>query len=176
MRRFLLSLGMIALLAGALPGQTAEWKTYSSTEGNFSAQFPGDPKDTVNPTGDSSMKSHILQAQQSPVLYMVIWGSIDKEQPADDKNYEAFKAGVFDKLSSCTAENEQTASPSFSGYVGHGYLLSCDLPQGKIKMRGNLYWGKHYSFALMTAFPANIAEPAEVKKFMDSFAVTDLAK
>jgi hypothetical protein len=129
----------------------------------------------VNPT-DGSMKSHILQLQQRPVVYMVIWSFIDKEQPADDTSYEAFKSGVFSKLQNCSSDSEQSASPAFRGYVGHGYLLSCEYPQGKIKMRGNLYWGKHYSFALMTAFPASIQEPAEVNKFMGSFAIADLAK
>ena len=175
MRRFLLSLGMIALLAGALAGQSAEWKTYNNAEGNFSAQFPGDPTDSVNPT-DSSMKSHVVQLQQLPVVYILVWSFIDKEQPADDTNYAVFKDGVFSKLPSCTTDSEKSASPSFRGYIGHQYLLTCEYPQGKVKMRGNLYWGKHYSFALMTAFPASIPEPAGVNTFMGSFAITDPAK
>lgn len=175
MRKLLFSFGIIVLVASALAGQTSEWKRYSSAEGNFSAQFPGDPTDTVNPT-DSSMKSHILQLQKMPVVYMVIWNLLDKEQPADDTNYAAFKNGVFSQLKSCNADSEQSASTIFRGYIGHGYQITCDYPQGKVKMRGDLYWGKHYSFAVMTAFPANIAEPAEVGKFMGSFAVLDLAK
>ncbi|HZU33653.1 MAG TPA: hypothetical protein VFB79_21245 [Candidatus Angelobacter sp.] len=175
MRRLVFSFGIVVLLAGMLAGQSAEWKTHSNAEGNFTVQFPGDPKDTVNPT-DSSMKSHILQVQQSPVLYMVVWSFIDKEQSTDNKNYEDFKSGVFSKLPSCTVENEQAASPAFRQYVGRGYLLSCDYPKGKVKIKGNLYWGKHYSYALMTAFPANITESAEIKKFMESFTVLDPAK
>lgn len=175
MRRFMLSIWMVVLLVGALPGQTAEWKTYKSAEGNFSVQFPGDPQDSVNPT-DGSFKSHILQLQQKPMIYMLVWTQIEKTQAVDNTNYEAFKNGVFSKLAKCAADSEQPASPSFPGYIGNQYLLSCDFPQGKVKIKGNLYWGKHYAFAVMDAFPDGMAEPAEARQFVKSFAVLDTAK
>ena len=169
------SFGMIVLLAGVLAGQTAEWKTVNSTEGNFTIQFPGDAQDTVNQVGES-MTSHTLQMQLKPAIYLLVWSYIPTEQPVDDTAYNAFKGGFISKLPNCTTDSDQATGPSFRGYIGHGYVLSCDYPQSKVKMKGNLYWGKHYSFAVMTAFPVSVAEPAEVKKFMESFAVTDLAK
>lgn len=175
MRKLMFSFGIIVLLAGALAGQTTEWKVTNSTEGNFTVQFPGDAQDTVNQAGNS-MTSHTLQMQLKPAIYLLVWSYIQPEQPVDDTSYEAFKNGFISKLPNCTTDSDQSAAPSFHGYIGHGYVLSCDYPQGKIKMKGNLYWGKHYSFAVMTAFAASVDEPAEIKKFMGSFAVTDLAK
>jgi hypothetical protein len=175
MRKLVFSVGMIVLLACALAGQTAEWKTINSTDGNFTVQFPGDAQDTVNQAGDS-MTSHTLQMQLKPAIYLLVWSYIQPEQPVDDTAYGAFKTGFISKLPNCTTDSDQAAAPAFRGYIGHAYVLSCDYPQGKIKMKGNLYWGKHYSFAVMTAFAASVNEPAEIKKFMESFAVTDLVK
>jgi len=175
MRRFAPGLWIVVLVAGVLSGQTTEWKTIHSAEGNFTVQFPGDPQDTVNPSGNS-MTSHILQIQVKPAIYMLVWSYIEQEQTVNDTSYEAFKSGFINKLPNCSTDTDQPASPSFRGYIGHGYVLNCDYPQAKIKMKGNLYWGKHYSFAMMTAFAASVSEPTEVNKFIGSFAIADLTK
>lgn len=175
MRRFAPSLWIVVLVAGVLSGQTTEWKSVRSTEGNFTVQFPGDPQETVNSAG-SSMTSHTLQVQVKPAIYLLVWSYIDPEQAVNDSTYEAFKTGFVSKLPNCSTDVDQSASPSFRGYIGHGYVLSCDYPQGKVKMKGNLYWGKHYSFAVMIAFAASVNEPAEVQKFLGSFAVADPGK
>jgi hypothetical protein len=175
MRRFASDLWIVVLVAGVLSGQTTEWKTIHSTKGNFTVQFPGDPQDTVNSVG-SAMTSHTLQMLVKPAVYMLVWSYIDQEQAVNDTTYGAFKSGFISKLPNCSTDADQSASPSFRGYIGHGYVLSCDYPQGKVKMKGNLYWGKHYSFAVMTAFATSVNEPAEVKKFMESFAVVDPGK
>jgi len=88
-----------------------------------------------------------------------------------------FKNAVFKELPKCEAGAEQPASPAVEGYIGRSYRLSCDMPNTRMAIVGNLYWGKHYAFAVMTMFPASAAEATSTeKKFFDSFAVIDPAK
>ena len=175
--RKLLSGILILTLAGALAAQTSEWKRYKNTNGNFTVLFPGEPTDTVNKTEDDSMQSHTLLAREATALYTVVYTTMSSEQKVDDATYQAFKAGVFKELPKCEAGAEQPASPVLEGYIGHAYRLNCDMPNTRVTIIGNLYWGKHYAFAVMTMFPANVAEPtAAENKFTESFAVIDAAR
>jgi len=50
------------------------------------------------------------------------------------------------------------------------------MPQGKITIVGSLYWGKHYSYAVMAIFSATVPQPADVKKFVESITLIDPEK
>jgi len=176
MRKLLSGVLMLLLAAGPLAAQTSEWKQYKNTNGNFTVQFPGEPTDTVNKT-DEGAQSHTLLAREGAALYTVVYTVMTSEQKVNDATYQAFKTGVFNELPKCEASAEQPASPVLEGYIGHAYRLSCDMPNAKVAIVGNLYWGKHYAFAVMTMFPASVAEPAAAEKtFIGSFAVIDAAK
>ena len=176
MRKLLSSTLMLLLAAGPLAAQTSEWRTYKNTNGNFTVLFPGEPTDTVNKTEDGA-QSHTLLAREGTAVYTVIYTAMTTEQKVDDATYQAFKTGVFKELPKCEAGAEQPASPAVEGYIGHSYRLSCAMPNTRVSIVGNLYWGKHYAFAVMAMFPANVAEPtAGEKKFAESFAVIDAAR
>jgi hypothetical protein len=175
MRRLVSGLWLILLLASPFAGQTDEWKKYKSTDGNFTVLFPGDPQDTVN-NGGPGITSHTLQVQQKPAFYMIVWTSFDSLQAVNDTNFEGFKNGFLGKLPKCEIGTEQPASPALQGYIGQGYRLNCEVQQKKIVITGNLYWGKHYCFAVMSMFPADMPESAEVKRFIESFGLIDPAK
>ena len=165
MRKLLLGILMLSLAAGPLAAQTSEWKRYKNTDGNFTVLFPSEPQDTVNKTEEGS-QSHTLLAGEGKVLYTVVYTAI-----------QAFKNGVLKELPKCEAGTEQPASPALEGYIGHAYRLSCDMANTRVTIVGNLYWGKHYAFAIMTMFRADVAEPtAAENKFTDSFAVIDAAR
>ncbi|HEX3095001.1 MAG TPA: hypothetical protein VHW72_20345 [Candidatus Angelobacter sp.] len=176
MRKLLSGILMLLLAAGPLAAQTSEWKRYKNTNGNFTVLFPGEPGDTVNKTEDGS-QSHTLLAREGTALYTVVYTTMTSEQKVDDATFQAFKAGVFKELPKCEAGAEQPASPTLEGYIGHAYRLNCDMPNARVTIVGNLYWGKHYAFAVMTMFPSSAAEPtAAEEKFAGSFAVIDAAK
>jgi hypothetical protein len=176
MRKLLSGILMLSLAAGPLAAQTSEWRRYKNTNGNFTVLFPGEPEDTVNKTEDDS-QSHTLLARENTALYTVIYTVMTSEQPVNDATFQAFKDGVFKELPKCEAGTEQPASPALEGYIGHAYRLNCDMPNAKVTVVGNLYWGKHYAFAVMTMFPARVAEPtATEKKFAESFALIDAAR
>lgn len=176
MRKLLSSILMLLLAAGPLAAQTSEWKRYKNTNGNFTVLFPGEPTDTVNKTEEGA-QSHTLLAKEGTALYTVVYTVMTSEQKVDNATYQAFKTGVFNELPKCETGAEQPASPALEGYLGHSYRLNCDMPNSRVTIVGNLYWGKHYAFAVMTMFAANVAEPtATAKKFAESFAVIDAAK
>jgi hypothetical protein len=173
MRRLVSGFWLIVLLASPFAGQTAEWQKYKNAHGNFTVLFPGEPNDSVNQTDDANIQSHTLSARQGTAIYMVVYATMAKAQLVDDANFEIFKNAVFHELPKCEVGSDQPASPIVQGFIGRRYRLNCDLPQTKKTIAGNLYWGKHSSYAVMAMFPADAAEPAEVKKFVDSFAVID---
>ena len=74
-------------------------------------------------------------------------------------------------MPNCEVGKEGPPRPAIQGYIGHSYRLDCDISGNKVITIGSLYWGKHYAYAVMVMFPANVPEPAAVKKFMDSFSV-----
>jgi hypothetical protein len=176
MRRRVSRLCLLLLLAIPFAGQTNQWKRYKNTDGNFSVLFPGEPKDSVNQT-EGDAKSHTLLATEKPAVYTVVYTTIPSPQPVDESTFNVFKNAVFKELPKCEPGTEQPAAPAITGYIGHWYRLSCDMPNSKITVTGNLYWGKHYAFAVMAMFPDSAAEPAAgVKKFIESFSVIDPAK
>jgi hypothetical protein len=144
---------LVLLLASPFTGQTSEWQKYRNAEGNLTVLFPGEPNDSVNQT-DSTIQSHTLAARQGTAIYMVIYATTVKAQPVDDANFEIFKNAVFHELPKCEVGSDQPASPALQGFIGRRYRLNCDLPQAKKTIAGNLYWGKHYSYAVMAVFPA----------------------
>jgi hypothetical protein len=168
MRHRLPTLMLLICLSAAFSAQTDQWKQYKSGAGNFSALFPGEPQDTVN-SESPTMQSHTLMAVQKPSGYMVVYTHIASEQKVDEVTYQLFKEGFLKQLPNCEVKREEAPSPGLHGYIGHRYLLNC----GTLTLAGNLYWGKHYAYGVMGTYPANVSEPANLKRFLDSFILLD---
>jgi len=170
MRRALVCSFLVFLLAISFTGQTDEWKRHRNTTGNFTALFPGDPQDTVN-KNDSGVESHTLLARQAPAVYTVIYTSMSDEQKVDEATFQVFKNAVFKELPSCSVNVEHAAEPRLADFIGRWYRLNCDMKPNAVTIIGNLYWGKHYAYAVMVMFPSNAAEPSSTGRFLQSFAV-----
>jgi len=171
MRHRLPGLVLVICLSASFSAQTDEWKQYRNTAGNFTVLFPGEPQDTLN--GESSgMQSHTLMAMQKPSGYMVVYTNITSEQKVDDQTYGIFKDGFLKELPKCEVRKEEAPSPAIRGYIGHSYTLGCEA----VNLTGNLYWGKHYAYAVMALYPLNTQGPPNVKRFLDSFALLDAGK
>jgi hypothetical protein len=165
-RNHILRLSLPLCLALLVSAQTGEWKSYKNTDGNFNALFPGEPKDSVNPSAES-IRSHTLLAIWNKAAYTVIYAAMATDQTVDEATYETYKNSVLRELPKCNVGKEETAAPAIQGYVGHWYRLNCE----GFNAVGNLYWGKRYAYAVMVMFPADTAEPTDSKKFLDSFSV-----
>ena len=66
---------------------------------------------------------------------------------------------------------ENPAFPAEAGYIGHWYRIKCEVTGMKVSMVGNLYWGKHYSYAVLVMFPAAPSDPSSATRFANSFSV-----
>ena len=175
MRKALLCSWLLVLAAVPFFGQTDEWKRYKNAEGNFTVLFPSDPQDSVN-RSDTDLQSHTLMLLQKPYVYTVVYSAMTREQKVDDATYEVFKNAVFKELPKCGVDAERAPAPAISGYVGHWYRLNCDMTPNKVTILGNLYWGKHYAYAVMVMFPSSAAAPQTASKFLDSFGIINPGK
>jgi hypothetical protein len=54
--------------------------------------------------------------------------------------------------------------------------MNCVISEKKMTFVGNLYWGRHYAYAVMVIFQSAPSDPPATQKFMDSFAVIDASK
>lgn len=173
MRALALRVLLLLCLAAPIAGQTDEWKRYKNAEGNFSVLFPTEPTDTKNKS-EEGIQSHTLLSTVRPNLYTVVYTTMTHEQTVNDSNYETFKNAVFKELPKCNVITDKTGSPAIQGYISHEYRLSCEL-NVTVTIVGNLYWGKHYSYAVMVVFTSP-PDPPTIKKFTDSFEITDTSK
>ena len=174
--RSFLRFGILLFLTVSFAGQTGDWKTYKNTDGNFTALFPGDPQDSVNAASGSGISSHTLMVQTKAGIYTVVYTTMEAAQTVDDATYETFKNAVFHELPKCDVDTERPPAPAIQGYIGHWYQLSCAMPSTKVAIKGNLYWGKHYAYAVMVMHAVSGGEPEGTEKFLDSFAVIGAAK
>ena len=164
-----------ALLSVGTTAQTNGWKNYSNTAGNFKVLFPDAPADAVNDTkGDNTLDSHTLVSRQGEYIYTVVYVHMTEAQTVNDASYAKYKEGVLHDLP-CKVEAEQPPAPAVAGYIGHLYRLSCTFQTNMI-MKGNLYWGKHYGYAVMV-YSRSTANPSlSESKFLNSFQLMDPGK
>lgn len=165
---------LLLFLALSLAGQTADWTQYDNQEGNFSVLFPGQPNDSVNKS-DATIQSHTLMAREDRVIYTVVYTAMSSDQKVDDATYGVFRDAVFKELPKCDVEAEKSPSLVLNGYIGHWYRLSCNMPNTKVIVEGNLYWGKRNAYAVMAMFPSDVNRPQAEAKFLVSFSVLNPA-
>ena len=165
---------LLLCLAAPMAGQTDEWKRYQNADGNFSVLLPTEPTDTVN-RSEEGVQSHTLLSMVRPNAYTVVYTTMTKEQTVDAATFEVFKNAVFKELPKCTTVTDGMVSPAIHGYIGHWYRLSCNMQDKTVTIVGNLYWGRHYAYAVMAMFTTQ-SDPPTIKKFTDSFEVTDTSK
>jgi hypothetical protein len=109
-----------------------------------------------------------------PNLYTVVYTTMTQEQTVNDGTYETFKNAIFKELPKCNVITDKTGSHAIQGYISHAYRLSCEM-NVTVTIVGNLYWGRHYSYAVMVMFTSP-SDPPTIKKFTDSFEITDTSK
>lgn len=173
MRTLALRVLLLLCLAAPIAGQTDEWKTYKNDDGNFSVLFPNEPTDTKN-TSEAGIQSHTLLSKVPPTLYSVVYTKMTEEQTVDESTYETFKNAVFKELPKCNVITDKASSHPIQGYISHAYRLSCDMG-ATVTIVGNLYWGKHASYAVLVMFTSP-ADPPTISKFTDSFEITGTSK
>jgi hypothetical protein len=163
------------LLASPFAGQTAEWQKYKNADGNFTVLFPAQPSE--GPTKDvDAVSIHSVRAQQSNAVYSVVYTTMVDAQPVDEATFQAYKHAFFEQFPKSELDPNVAAAPAVEGYIGHAYRGIFEAGETRIKLVVNLYWGKHHSFAVMVFSRGAVEPSAEIKRFVESFAVIDPAK
>jgi hypothetical protein len=177
MRHKFLRFTLLLFVASTAAAQTADWHQYKNEAGNFSALLPGQPTDTDNaPDSKDVVGSRTVTATENGVSLNVIYVILRDQQEVTEENLQAYKEGFLKQLPGCSVSSEKPASPAVPGYVGHLYRMDCTISNTKMNFSGNIYWGKHYSYAVLGMFASAPTDPPGVKKFLDSFAVIDSSK
>ena len=162
--------------AATAPSSPADnWILYTNPNGNFASRMPGQPKDTINPTG-SDQVSHTLQASADGNAYTVVYVHNQSEQTVDAATYTLFRDNFMKGMPTCQMITEGDPSPAVRGYVGHSYRLNCVFSGTKVTIIGDLYWGRHFAYAVMAVFPTATFDPPFAKTFVDSFSLVDPTK
>jgi hypothetical protein len=166
---------LLVCLSVPFAGQADQWSKYSNQEGNFSVLLPVTPSDT--PNGDQNAPlSHTIQALSGGISYTIVYVVTKPEQPVDEATFKIYRDSFLKGLPNCDLLREDPASPALSGFVGHWYRLNCTVQNQKLSMIGNLYWGKHHAYAVLTMFATAASDPPNARKFSNSFAVLDTGK
>jgi hypothetical protein len=175
MRTWFIRLALLVSLAVSLAGQTNEWRTYRNVDGNFSALLPGEPKETASTDPDGTT-THTIQAVSDSVVFLVVYVAAPSEQPVDETTFNIYRDAFLRGLPKCDLVKEDTPSPAVAAHVGHSYRLNCLVGESKYIFVGNLYWGKHRAYAVLSMFPTAASDPLTARRFINSFAVIDANK
>jgi|SRR5579864_2338008 len=174
MRYWVLALFLLTCLVAPFAGQNDQWQRYRNEGGNFSVMILGDPKESVN--GEGAQASHTIQSISGTVGYTVVYVANPVEQKVDDATFKVYRDAFLQGLPQCTLAKEDASSHPLSGYIGRWYRMNCDIGSQKMSFIGNLYWGRHYAYAVLAMFSTASADPPEAGKFYNSFSVLDGSK
>jgi hypothetical protein len=170
----LLAAAPLSVLSQTNP-QSDQPAAYKSDAGNFSANFPGEPKDTDS-TEPNGPRTHTIQSISGSNSFMVVYVVTDSAQTVNEANFTLYRDAFFKSLGQCEIANESAASPDINNFVGRSYHLNCTFGGIKLTLAGNLYYGKHFSYAVLTVFEPVSKDPPEATTFLHSFSVTDTTK
>jgi len=170
-RSFLCTLLLVSLCT-PFNAQSSQWQKYRNTGGNFTVLMPVQPQETANAASEGQ-SSRTIQAMDNGMGYMVVYVAIEAEQPVNEPTFKVYRDSFMKGLPTCVMDREEAPSPALQGYVGHWYRMNCDIKGTKITFTGNLYWGKHYAYAVLAMFPSQSSAPATAAKFTNSFSLID---
>src|SRR5262249_6138747 len=139
---------LIACVAVPFAGQADEWHRYKNTVGNFSVLVPVEPQDSVNPASEGQV-SHTIQALHGGIGYTIVFVAMSAAAPVDDATFKVYRDSFMKGLPNCEMATEAAAAPAIQGYIGHWYRMNCVAQNKKLTFTGNLYWGKHYAYAVL---------------------------
>ena len=174
MRYWVLTVLLLTCLAAPFAGQSDQWQRYRNEGGNFSVLISGNPQESVS--GEGAQASHTIQSISGGIGYTVVYVANTAEQPVDEPTFKIYRDAFLKGLPQCDMAKEDPVSRPLAGYVGRWYRMNCDISGKKMSFTGNLYWGKHYAYAVLAMFPTAPTDPPESSRFYNSFSVLDSSK
>jgi len=150
------------------------WSAYSPKDGSFSAQFPGTPEETVSPANGPAGKVDMHQfavERQSGSAYMASYTDFPNAATSPDDVRQRLVAvrDVAVKSAQATLVNDREIT--VNGILGREFTASMAIPEvvtthTRVFMKG----GRLFQF--MALVPNTLSEEADVRRFLDSIALT----
>jgi hypothetical protein len=166
----LIRISLLLCLSAPAAGRTDEWHRYKNENGNFSVLLPEEPEESVE-AEEGDPITYTARVFTPSIGYLVISVVTKEDQAVDEANFENYRDEILKHLPYCHPVKEESASLAVRGFIGHWYRMNCETPDRKFVAAGNLYWGKHYGYAVFVLFSPSTADPPTVKKFTNSFVV-----
>ncbi len=174
MRKLFFSLAVIAFLVTACSSAPAEWKTYSSTGGNFSVLAPDTLQETTQsvPSGSINVDMHLFTLQKGSEVFMLLYADYpaDLIQAADADTL--LEGGVSGALNSMGATLVNKSDIKLADAPGKEFVG--DIPAGKTLASGGQFKARAYLvqarlYAMIVAAPKGQDATADADKFLNSF-------
>jgi hypothetical protein len=169
--RILFALFCVAFWVGQYGFAQGGWKQFSSKEGRFSVQLPGDPKQGKQSidTQAGKIDMHLFTYEVSKeVAYIVIFNDYPAaivEKANKNKMLDGARDGAVKKVKG-TLRGEKKLT--MNGSPGREVVV--DTPQ--LSFRNKMFMVKNRLYQVMAVTPKGKDSTADVMKFLNSFKLT----
>ncbi len=179
MRRLFLLLAALALLLSACSSAPAEWKTYTSTGGNFSVLAPDTFHETTQsvPSGPVNVDMHLFSLTRGSEVFMMLYADYPADLIQNADPDALLEGGVSGALNSLSATLVSKTDIQLSDALGKEFVG--DVPAGKTLANGGQFKARAYLvharvYALFVAAPKGKDPLADADKFLNSFKLLAL--
>lgn len=156
------------------PPPATDWTSYSPKDGSFSAQFPGPPEESVEPTDGPTGKIDMHQfavERQTGSAYMASYTDFPVPAASPDEIKKRLVAIRDAALGSAHATLVDDKEIVVNGVPGREFTSQMAVPEEvvthtRVFMRGSRL------FQFMTLVPKGTNEDADVRRFLDSIALS----
>src|SRR5262249_10809830 len=158
----------VLLLGLASVAAADEWKTYNSTSGRYSVQFPGTPKEVTQrmDTEAGSIDATIASLEGPGAFYAIAYNDYPKDVTAKqtpDQLLDKAQKGAVDKVKGKLLNQKKVQA---GGYPGRELQIQAP---GDLEIAEHVYLVKNRLYQVLVVSPKGKAAPGDTKKFLDSF-------
>ncbi|MBV9756384.1 MAG: hypothetical protein JO047_04960 [Alphaproteobacteria bacterium] len=158
--------------AGEIPAGAARWQEFRSAGGSFAAQFPGEPKQNVNPPDENGHSQHRYVVAQGDTAFIISYDDYAPGRMVADADMVLQNAQrALLKAMSGTLRNEQPLT--LAGLPGREIIF--DMPDhtaGRVR----LYVGHNRMYQIWFLGPAGQETGADADRFLGSFELAGTAR
>jgi hypothetical protein len=168
------SLASVTLLLGWVASASAdEWKEHTSTEGRYTAQFPGTPQQMAQrmdtKVGNLEAKVAMLSLPDNSAFYAVAFVDYPKEALAKSKPDELLDGARNGAVEKVKGKLELEEKVTMNGFPGRELKISAP---GDLKLTARIYMVKSRLYQIIVVAPKAKEIAGNTKRFLDSFKFT----
>jgi hypothetical protein len=141
-----------------------DWALFTSKEGRFSANFPGNPDKTQKDNQDNVTTTFTVNQEKGAIAYMVVYTDYAKDiSKADPKTV---LQAVVDQFAKDTKAKKDI---KLNGYPGIELSLMMDQAGTKLAMTLRVYIVEGRLYQVLVVSELGLKDKAQAEKFLDSF-------